>query len=180
MQAARSPGFMGKTGGVFAKAFLTAAEPVVVDAVRLLTDAVLSYPEREIKDSTSGQVIDFLFSSFSDTGERREEFAVLVVGPYNNNKAYANRCSDWVTRAFGLAWLYDRVVLALPDEAALEEYRKRESQMAAKARERSDVTAGDTPAKPRTCVPRVEVVHIDVDPLTPADHAALAQLHDRN
>ena len=175
MQTARSPGFMGKTGGVFAKAYLTAAEPVVVDAVRGLTVAQLPSLEREIKDSTSGHVIDFLFSSFSETGEKQEDLAVLVVGPYNNKKAYANRCSSWVTRAFGLAWLYDTVVLALPEKAALEEYRQRASKVTAKARERSNGADAADP-RLRTGAPSVEVVHIDVDPFTPVEHAALAKL----
>jgi hypothetical protein len=99
----------------------------------------------------------------------------IVVGPYNNNKLYANRCSDWLTKAFGLAWLYDRVVLALPDKAAFDDYRRRASHMTRTAQERLEGTSGASSVR-ETGIPRVEVVHIEVDPLTPEEHEALAQL----
>jgi hypothetical protein len=82
---------------------------------------------------------------------------VLVVGPYNNRKIYASRCAEWVTKAWGLALLYDRVVLALPDGVSLVEYSRRSANIARTANERF---AGSQ-------VARADVVHIEVDPLDP-------------
>jgi hypothetical protein len=174
MQKARNLGFKGKTGNVYAKSFLTAAEPVVVDAVRDLTKgAGLSPPAKLVRDSASGQPIDFLFTSTPENGGKSEELAVLVVGPYTNKKLYANRCSDWITKAFGLAWTYDMVVLALPDRDALAEYHRRCSLVGGKANERLQ----KVPAAPP---PKVEIVHIEVDPLSKEDHEALAALAEND
>jgi hypothetical protein len=154
----------GRTGN--SKAYLTAAEPVVVDAVRLLTDAKLSSPSMLIKDSASGQLIDFLVS---ETDKKMQEFAVLVVGPYTNEKLYAHRCSDWITKAFGLAWIYDRVVLALPEEDYLKQYRERCRLVEEKASQRLLKAAIAT-----SFAPKVDIVHIYVDPFSKEDNEVLA------
>jgi hypothetical protein len=49
----------------------------------------------------------------------------MIVGPYTNKKMYFNRCSDWIATAHALAWLYDVVVLVLPDRDSSEIYRSR-------------------------------------------------------
>jgi hypothetical protein len=155
-----------------AKAYLAAAEPVVIDAVRALTDAQLSSPKMLVKDSASGQLIDFLLS---ETDKKKEQFAVLVVGPYTNEKLYANRCSDWITKAFGLAWIYDRVVLALPEEAYLKEYRERCRLLEDKASERLSKAAIST-----TFAPNIDIVYIYVDPFAKEDRDALAALSEND
>jgi hypothetical protein len=169
MKAARPGGFAGKTGNLFEKAYL-AAKPVVVAAVRSLSEVILSSPQTQVKDSHTGQAIDFLFDAKSPEGGTPRQVAVLVVGPYNNRKIYATRCAEWVMKAWGLALLYDRVVLALPDGTSLDEYSRRSANVARTVTERF---AG---SKVSTEPPRVDVVHIEVDPLEPADHAALAKL----
>jgi hypothetical protein len=155
-----------------AKAYLTAAEPVVVDAVRSLTDAELSSPKMLVKDSASGQLIDFLLS---ETNKKKEQFAVLVVGPYTNEKLYANRCSDWITKAFGLAWVYDRVVLALPEKDYLDQYRKRCRLVENKAQDRLPKLPSSSPV-----APKVDIVHINVNPFSKEDSEALAALADKD
>lgn len=44
-----------------------------------------------------------------------QRLAVLVVGPYRNSAMYRDRCDEWVLRAFGTAWMFDRVMLAVPE-----------------------------------------------------------------
>jgi hypothetical protein len=155
-----------------AKAYLAAAEPVVVDAVRGLTDAQLSSPKMLVKDTASGQLIDFLLS---ETDKKKKQFAVLVVGPYTNEKLYANRCSDWITKAFGLAWIYDRVVLALPEADYLKQYRERCRLVENKVSERLPKPATLSPV-----APKVDIVHILVDPFAKEDSEALAALAEND
>ena len=66
--------------------------------------------------------------------------------------------------------LYDRVVLALPDGATLDEYSRRSANIARTVDERF---AG---SEVSTLLPRVDVVHIEVNPLEPTDHEGLAKL----
>jgi hypothetical protein len=170
MKAARPKGFAGKTGSVFEKAYLAAAEPLVAEAVWSLSQVALLSPQTQVKDPSTGQAIDFLFDAKSPEAGKPRQVVVLVVGPYNNRKIYATRCAEWVMKAWGLALLYDRVVLALPDGTSLDEYSRRNANVARKAKERF---AG---SQVSTLLPRVDVVHIEVDPLEPADHEALDKL----
>lgn len=164
----------GRTGNP--RAYLTAAQTVVVDAVRLLTDVHLEEPKMLIKDSATGQIIDFLFLSPSETLEKEKNaFAFLVVGPYTNDKLYAQRCSDWITKAFGLAWIYSRVILALPEKDYLQEYRERCRLVEDKASERFPKLAKSSPA-----TPKVDIVYIDVDPFSKEDSEAMAALADKD
>jgi len=177
MQAARPPGFMGKTGNAFAKAFLAAAEPVVTEAVRsLASDQKISPKKKEIKDPASGQPIDFLFEKKAERTENGRTIAVLVVGPYTNKKVYANRCSEWVIKAFGLAWLYDELVIALPDRGSLDEYIQRVKATTEGSLRHPAGPASDAAIRS----PRVSVIHIEVDPLEAADHDALAEIAARD
>jgi hypothetical protein len=174
MQKARNLGFKGKTGSVYAKSFLVAAQSVVVDAVGDLMKGVrLPPPAKLVRDPASGQPIDFLFTIKSETGEKSKELAALIVGPYTNKKLYANRCSDWITKAFGLAWTYDKVILALHERDELEEYRRRCRLVEGKANER-------LPKLPGMPAPRVEIVHIEVDPLSKEDHDAVEALAEND
>ncbi|SDO48200.1 hypothetical protein [Afipia sp. GAS231] len=173
MQNSRNLGFKGKTGSVYAKSFLVAAESVVVEAVGALMKGVrLPPPEKLVRDTASGQPIDFLFTIKSDAGDERK-LAVLLVGPYTNKKLYAHRCSDWITKAFGLAWTYDRVILALPERDELDEYRRRCGLVEAKANERLRKL-------PAMTSPKVEIVHIEVDPLVKEEHEALGALAEQD
>jgi hypothetical protein len=172
MQKARILGFKGKTGSVYAKSFLAASQSAVVDAVSgLMKGATLPPPAKLVRDSASGQPIDFLFTIKSGADEKK--LAVLIVGPYTNKKLYGNRCSDWITKAFGLAWTFDRVILALPEKDELGEYRRRCSLVEGKANERLQ----KLPGMPS---PKVEIVHIDVDPLAKEDHEAFAALAEND
>ena len=176
MQTARNLGFKGKTGGAYAKSFLAAAEPVVVEVIgELVKDTALLPPAKLVRDSASGQSIDFLFTSTPTKGQDPVNLAALVVGPYTNRKLYAHRCSDWITKAWGLAWIYDVVVLALPEKDALEEYRRRSGLIGGKANERLAEAA-----KPWPGASKVEIVYIDVDPLAKQDHEVLGALAEQD
>ena len=92
-----------------------------------------------------------------------------MVGPYTNEKNYAAKSGDG-SRAHGLAWLYEMVVLAVPNVAALPEYDSRIRAMSEKVGA-SKVAGGRTPL--------VSVVSLQVDPFSEEDHAALAGLANR-
>lgn len=145
---ARPPGYAGKSGVELGRAYVADAKPIVMKAVDILANGA-TMSGISARDEATGQTIDFMFD-LPNSGGR---LAVVVVGPYTNKKLYLSRSGDWVTRAFGLAWLFDRVVLALPDYDSLPEYQKRISAIRRQLEERSGRLR-----RP----PAVEVVHTDV------------------
>lgn len=75
---------------------------------------------------------------------------------------YRDRCDEWIVRAFGIAWVVDRVVLAMPAKNYLEMYRER-IRIVAKASQRAGVVRS----------PNVEAVHVEVGSLDDVDSEAV-------
>jgi hypothetical protein len=162
MIVARPAGYAGKSGVALGRAYVVDAKPIVMKAVdNLAKGAILS--GISARDEATGQTIDFIFD-LPNSGGR---LAVVVVGPYSNKKLYLSRSGDWVTRAFGLAWLFDRVVLALPDSESLPEYQKRISAIGRQLEEQNGRLR-----RP----PAIEVVHTDVPKFNAEEEEFLNEL----
>ena len=165
MQASRPTGYAGRSGIALGRAYVTAAKPVVLDAVERLIGRDVIPTDISIREEATGQTLDFVFV-VPDGGDMT--IAVVVVGPYSNRKLYGSRAGDWVTKAFGLAWLFERVVLALPFVEALPAFEKKIAAVnRAFAR-----TSGSSVRHP----PVVDVVHIDVPELTPEEDEMVSEL----
>jgi hypothetical protein len=163
MHSRRPKGFFGKTGTAYVREYATAAEPAVAEALRRVIGAPFSIVEKDTK-APSGISQDFVVIT-KERPPRR--IAVLIVGPYNNPKNYVTKCADWIARAYGLAWLYDTVVLAVPKGDALPDYDSRNRAMSEKIAESKG--AGGR-------IPLVSVISLHVDPFSEKDHAALSGL----
>jgi hypothetical protein len=161
-------GYGGKVGTARERAYRATALKPVISAVEGLTGShIVSLTERQ-RDAASGLKFDFLFEVSSP--HRRDKIAVLIVGPYTNQKMYRDRCDEWIARAFGLAWVVDCVMLVVPAAEYLDAYRDRARLVAQAAHRRIAGAASD-----QIRGPRVDAVHIEVDPLDPLDSAALNQ-----
>lgn len=161
---ARPSGYAGKTGIALERAYAGAAKPYVTSAVRDLTESEVKLIANDVRNDPMGQTLDYVFETTRDPAER---VAVMVIGPYNNPKLYLSRGGDWVARAFGLAWLFDRIVLALPEARALADYTKRITAVKRESEERFG-SAGSH-------MPMVDVVHVNVPKLTPEEDEMLAR-----
>lgn len=164
MQESRSPGYAGKSGAALGRAYVADAKSVVVAAVKALVQPEAKLSDVSVRNEATGQTLDFVFDVSKD--HPRGRIAVIVVGPYSNKKLYGSRSGDWVTRAFGLAWIFEKVVLALPDVEALPEYKKRIDAVRAEFVH---------PKRPGGGLPSVEVIHTDVPKTTPEEDDAIAQ-----
>jgi hypothetical protein len=138
----------------------------VRSALGELTEAEILTSTTRQRDPLSGLKFDFLFEISSPNG--REKAAALLVGPYNNHNMYRDRCDEWVERAFALAWVFDRVMLALPKVANseldyLNMYKVRIAMIIRAVIERNE---------PSQNPPKIYVAHI-YDPLKPAESEAL-------
>jgi len=162
MQSRRPKGFYGRTGSAYEKEYAAAAESGVVDAVKLVTGARVSVIEKNIK-AAGCLSVDFVLELEEQV---RAKVAVLIVGPYTNQKNYFTKSADWVARAYGLAWLYDRVVLAIPHESALPDFDAKNGAM-----RQAIASLGASDRSP--CV---LVAPIFVDPFTEEDHDAFTIL----
>lgn len=123
-----------------------------------------------------GETVDYHFLSVTNQ-QVVSTVAVLIVGPYRNSGLYRKARQQWMWRAFGAAWIYDHVVLLLPDNSEIEAYRQRITAMthaAAGASPYRDIA--DTMLIARsTRQPRVHVV----SPLDAAEDAAIEKLGRR-
>jgi hypothetical protein len=169
MLDARPAGYAGKTGPTLEKAYVVAAEKTVIEAVRKLAGSKFSLSVSPTPDSESGQWIDFLFKPERSVSP---QIAVVIVGPYNNPKLYLNRCVDWVLRAFGLSLLYDHIILALPDFAAMPEFERRIAAFSIIATKRQPKKKSSK----SVVLPKVSALHIDAPKFAPVDEEALAQI----
>lgn len=167
-------GFGGKTGAAFVRAYATAAKAAICEAVEKLVGVAAGAPERAVRDAQTGTTVDYLFAIPASADRPAQSVAVLVVGPYTNKKIYAHRCAEWVTKGFGLAWFYDRVLLALPDGEALDQYRIRTTVKTVPESEKPDER------KLRTVAPVLDVVSIRVSPFTAEEEEVMALLGDTN
>jgi hypothetical protein len=165
MQDSRPPGYAGKSGIALGRAYVSDAEPVVIEAVGKLLNRKVIVSQRSVREEAMGQTLDFTFEVTENVQKIR--IAVIVVGPYSSEKLYLSRGGDWITKAFGLAWLYDRIVLALPDAKALPDYRRRIDAVNRELQERSGNSTGPRPV--------VDVVHTDVPKTTPEEDAKISE-----
>jgi hypothetical protein len=95
-------------------------------AERIVSDLVggqLTRPNVQFKDSYD-PAIDYRFLSVKPD-MKVESIAVLIVGPYRNPGLYRKKRTEWLLKAFGLAWVHDHVVLLLPDSSELPDYKSR-------------------------------------------------------
>jgi hypothetical protein len=169
MEQSLPKGHGGLVGAARERAYRAAAlKPVSAAVAHLAGSEIHSVTTRQ-RDPISGLKVDFLFEVSSAKGRKR--VAALVVGPYTNANMYRDRCDEWIVRAFGIAWVFDQVVLAVPAADYLEMYRKQARTVA----EASLRISGDA-ANGAVRSPNVNAVHIEVDPLDPADSEALGKL----
>jgi len=49
--------------------------------------------------------------------------ATLIVGPYRSANLYSRKMSEWMQKALSIAWLYQTVVLLVPDKEQAREYQ---------------------------------------------------------
>ncbi len=160
----------GLVGAARERAYRAAALKPISAAVAHLAGCEIHSVTTRQRDPISGLKVDFLLEVSSAKGLKR--VAALVVGPYTNANMYRDRCDEWIVRAFGIAWAFDRVVLAVPAADYLEMYRK-QARMVAEASLRISGPAADGAIRS----PNVNVVHIEVDPLDPADSEAVGKLN---
>lgn len=158
-------GHGGLVGAARERAYRAAAlKPISAAVARLVGSEIDSTTTRQ-RDPISGLKIDFMF----EVGPKR--IAALVVGPYTNANMYRDRCDEWIVRAFGIAWVFDQVVLAVPAADYLEMYRE-QARIVAEASRR---ISGDAAAG-AVRYPNVDAVHIEVDALDSVDSEALGRL----
>jgi hypothetical protein len=171
METTLPKGHGGLVGAARERAYRAAALKPVSAAVAFLPGSKIVASTTRQRDPVSGLKVDFMFEVSSAKGTER--VAVLVVGPYTNANMYRDRCDEWIVRAFGIAWVFDRVVLAVPATDYLEMYRE-QARIVGDASRRISSGAAAAPGAIRS--PNVDVVHIEVDPLDPVDSEALGQL----
>jgi hypothetical protein len=174
MEESIPKGHGGLVGAASERAYRAAALEQVTSVVQTLTNSRIESSSIRRRDPASGMKYDFMFEISGANG--KERVAVLVVGPYTNPNMYRDRCDEWIARAFGLAWIFDRVVLVIPAADYLESYRDRAGAVAKAASKRNSEDAADA----RRDVIRypVEVVHIKVDPFEAQDSEALSKLNN--
>jgi hypothetical protein len=173
MEVSLPKGYGGLVGAASERAYRAGALKQVTSAVENLTGSSVRSSTTRQRDPVSGLKYDFMFEISRANG--KERIAVLIVGPYTNPNMYRDRCDEWIARAFGLAWIFDRVVLAIPAADYLESYRDRARAVAKAAiRPNSEDAANARPDEIR--YPTVDAVHIKVDPFEAQDSEALSKL----
>jgi hypothetical protein len=171
-------GYGGKVGAASERAYREWALPQLISEIQKLAGQYVATITKRTRDPKSGLKFDFLFESSS--GDRPRRMAVLVIGPYKNPNMYRDRCDEWIARAFGTAWAFERVVLALPVKEYLDNYRLRAQQVTAAAVERLETSKCHQSASLELLGPSVDVIHIEVDPLAPEDSDAIARSGGRD
>jgi hypothetical protein len=111
----------------------------------------LGSPEILAKD-TGDPPVDFTYETVG--GGSAKQIAAIIAGPYRVKNTAFKRRFEWVARAFALAWVFDDVIVLVPDQDMLPEYEKairRMRQRVAKAAARA--------AKPDDLTHRLPNVH---------------------
>jgi hypothetical protein len=152
-----------KVGNARQRAFKDSALQSITQAVAALGIGKIISAQDQPWDKETGVKIDFLFEIAAD---RPQRLAVLVAGPYMNTAMYRDRCDEWILRAFGTAWMFDRVVLAVPEQDSASKYATRAKTLSQLVEHRAAAGAR---------LPHVDLVHVYVDPLDPDDSEALAK-----
>jgi len=155
-------GYAGKTGRArqqsFKDASAAAIKRVVVD---MNVGEILSIKARAEQKAAATAKVDYIFELRSN-----RTLAALTVGPYRNDLAYRDRAEEWALRAFGLAWVYDIVLLVLPDAEVAKTYLRKVEDVG------RQISNG---AGLRDRLPRVEVASIFVEPFGP-EYSAVGDL----
>jgi hypothetical protein len=130
------------------------------DSVKHIVGAMvgggLTEPSLNFKDSDLPPV-DYLFHSVNPSDLVTTRIAAIVVGPFSNPDMYRRRRHDALMKAFAFAWVYERVVLLLPDGEELANYRDWIDRFCRRAAGRK--RGGSPKAQlPERCLPSVEVV----------------------
>jgi hypothetical protein len=81
----------------------------------------LTEPSLNFKDSDLPPV-DYLFHSVNPSDLVTIRIAAIIVGPFSNPDMYRRRRHDALMKAFAFAWVYERVILLLPNGEELAEY----------------------------------------------------------
>jgi hypothetical protein len=175
MEESLPKGYGGLVGAASERAYRASALKQVTSVVQTLTkNSKIKSSSTRQRDPASGLKYDFMFEISGANGEER--VAVLVVGPYTNPNMYRDRCDEWIARAFGLAWIFDRVVLVIPTADYLESYRDRAGAVAKAASQRNSKDAAHARRDPIRYP--VDVVHINVDPFEAQDSEALSKVNN--
>jgi len=156
MKAARNILSGGTGSESFEAAYRSNIEKAARRAVSHLFGEELSVPDIQLKDSEDPP-IDFRYSRTFDDGRSPKTVVALIVGPYQNKKLYRKRRFDWCFRALGLAWLYDDVVLLLPEADELSAYRNWIASV--RVRAAKPKTAAERSRGAMQRIPEVHVVH---------------------
>jgi hypothetical protein len=126
--------------------------PVARRAVEDALGGSISAPDVGFKDSDDPP-LDFRYLRSYGEPPRFETIAAVIVGPYQNSQLYRKRKHDWLYRALGLAWLYDHVVIILPEPNEVDSYKAWINNARTRA-ERLEATQG------RGREPSVHVMHL--------------------
>jgi hypothetical protein len=121
MKAARKKS-SSETIESFEVAYRSKIERAAHRAVSHLFTESISVPDIQFKDSGDPPV-DFRYYRTFEDGRPPKTIVALIVGPYQNKKLYRKRMFDWCFRALGLAWMFDDVVLLLPQASEVRSYR---------------------------------------------------------
>jgi hypothetical protein len=95
--------------------------PPLLDAIGHLLGGVVSDPLIRPK-VLGGRFVD-LTLTLHRTGSTRR-IGVILVGPYSASRVYTKRMQSVLLSAWAVAWTFDDVVLALPEEAPIQAYRQ--------------------------------------------------------
>jgi hypothetical protein len=100
---------------------LTPTQPLLTAIGRLLEGNV---SDPQIRPTVlGGRLVDMTLKL--DRGSLpSSKVAVALVGPYGNPQHYNKRMHNALLNAWALAWVFEDVVLALPEEASVEAYRR--------------------------------------------------------
>jgi hypothetical protein len=121
--------------------------------IQELLGGSVSAPEVDFRETEDDPPLDFRFTRMSGKPPKFETIVAIIVGPYQDRKLYRKRRHDWLYRAFGLAWFYDRVFLILPEPDELESY----GSWIRDAKKRAERLSSSGIERPR--LPNVYVIH---------------------
>ena len=151
-------GHGGLVGGAAERAYRTKALGPLSSIVAQATESEIIASSPRQRDPASGLMVDFMFEVSSVRGLLR--IAVLVVGPYTNATMYRDRSDEWIVRAFGLTWVVDRVLLAMPVRDYFPAYRDRVGAVIKASRA---ISGGEAAGVGPVRNPNVDVIQIGID-----------------
>lgn len=155
-------GYAAKTGRARQRSFKDAsAEAIKRVVAEMNVGEIGAIKARADQKDTRTARVDYIFELLPG-----RTVAAITVGPYRNHLAYRDRAEEWALRAFGLAWIYDIVLLVLPEAEVGKTYLRKVQDIGLQ------IANG---AKSGGRLPRVEVASIFVEPFGP-EYAAIGDL----